>query len=72
MNGFSVSPAWMNQDSIPQDWQIRATPDVVGAGLNSILWSNSVTREQVLWIPGGADLLQINIGFAAPPWAVQR
>jgi hypothetical protein len=72
MNGFSVSPAWINQGSISQDWQIRATPDVVGNGFNSILWSNVNTGEEVIWIPGGGGFSQASIGFAAPPWEVQR
>jgi kumamolisin len=72
MNGFAVSPVWFNQGSISQDWQIRATPDVVGNSLNSILWSNIKTGEQVIWIPGGAGFSQSSIGFAPPPWAVQR
>jgi hypothetical protein len=72
MNGFAISPVWIHQGSISQDWQIRATPDVVGNGLNSILWSNIKSGEQVIWIPGGASLSQTSIGFAPPPWAVQR
>jgi hypothetical protein len=72
MNGFSVSPAWINQGPISQDWQIRATLDVVGNGRNSILWSNVKTGEQVIWIPGGAGFSQTSIEFGPPPWAVQR
>jgi kumamolisin len=72
MNGFAISPVWIHQGSISQDWQIRATPDVVGNGLNSILWSDIKSGEQVIWIPGGAGISQSSIGFASPPWTVQR
>jgi kumamolisin len=72
MNGFAISSAWIQQGSISQDWQIRATPDVTGNGLNSILWSDIKTGEQVIWIPAGAGFSQSSIGFAPPPWTVQR
>ena len=72
MNGFAISPVWIDQGSISGDWQITGTPDVVGNSINSILWSNIKTGEQVIWIPGSAGFFQTIIGFASPPWAVQR
>jgi hypothetical protein len=70
MNGFAVSAQWINQSSISQNWQISGTPDVVGNGLNSILWSDTQTGQQVIWIPGGSGFSQISIGFGPPPWTV--
>jgi hypothetical protein len=78
MNGFAVSPVWINQGSISLDWQIRGTPNVVGNSINSILWSNIKTGEQVIWIPesgpggggGSSQFTQIAIGSAPPPWMV--
>jgi kumamolisin len=72
MNGFAVSATWINQTPISQDWQIRATPNVVGNNFNSILWSNVQTGEQVIWIPTGSGFSQSSIGSGPPPWTVLR
>jgi hypothetical protein len=72
MNGFTVCATWISRGDISHDWQIRATPNVAGSNFNSILWSNTQTGQQVIWIPGGASLSQVTIGFAPPPWTVQR
>ena len=67
MNGFAVSATWINQTPISQDWQITATPNVVGNNFNSILWSNIQTGEQVIWIPAGSGFSQSSIGFSPLP-----
>jgi hypothetical protein len=72
MNGFAVSARWINQAPISQDWQITATPNVVGNNFNSILWSNVHTGEEVIWIPAGSGFSQSSIGFGAPLWTVVR
>ncbi len=71
MDGFAANPQWVHQGPEDAQWQIRATPAVSGNGLSSILWSDLLTGQQVLWTPSAGSYPASTIGFASPPWAVQ-
>ncbi len=72
MNGFQSSSEWIHQGPVSQDWRIRATPDVNGNGVNSILWSNMTTGEQLLWEWDGANFSSPGVfGQASPGWVTQ-
>ncbi len=71
MNGFTIVAQWFPATVSP-DWQIRATPEVNGNGVNDILWSNIITGQQVIWTPNGSTFVPAGpFATAAPAWVVQ-
>jgi hypothetical protein len=71
MNGFGVIDQWITVPISP-DWQIRAAPDLNGNGVSSVLWSNIITGQQVIWGSTGAAFYNsAPFGVADPTWVVQ-
>ena len=56
MNGFTIVDQRF-PGTVTLDWQIRATPDVNGSGVNGILWSNVNRGQQVIWTPTGSTFV---------------
>ena len=71
MNGFTIAAQWF-PGAISLDWQIRATPDVNGNGVNGILWSNVNTGQQAIWTSNGSTFVPGGpFAVAVPAWVVQ-
>jgi hypothetical protein len=71
MDGLTIVAQWF-PGAISLDWQIRATPDVSGNGVNSIFWSNMSTSQQAIWTSNGSTFVPgAPFAAAAPAWAVQ-
>ncbi len=66
MDGFTIVTQWF-PSAVSLDWQIRATPDVNGNGVNSIFWSNVSTGQQAIWTSNGSGFVPGAPFATAPP-----
>jgi hypothetical protein len=71
MSGFTILAQWF-PPSVSLDWQIRATPDINGNGVNGILWSNKINGQQAIWTSNGSTFVPgAPFAASAPVWVVQ-
>ncbi len=64
MNGTTVSSSPIFSTVLDSNWSIAGVGDLNGDGKSDILWHNSVTGENAVWLMNGAT---VSAGTAISP-----
>src|SRR5438552_12595324 len=72
MNGWTIAAQGLVNAVSDQAWQVKGIGDFDGDGRADILWRNSSTGENYIWLMNGLSTAsQGSVNFVDPAWQVK-